>query len=81
LVEFFSTVQAIASPKKLAPVDFNILINSQHLIAGWNEKAAPESGFNERVICNFFPSESLFHACEHRFAQDLVHFLTGSTRR
>jgi hypothetical protein len=55
-------VQAIASPKKSAPVDFNILIIFQHLIAGWNEKAAPESGLNEIVMCNFFSDGSLFHS-------------------
>jgi len=39
LFEFFSTVQAIASPKKSAPVDFNILINYQHLKKDRDEMA------------------------------------------
>jgi hypothetical protein len=67
-------VQAITSPKKTAPVDFNILINFQHLVAGWYEKVAPGPTLDAIVICNFFLGGSLFHACEHRFAQDSVHF-------
>jgi hypothetical protein len=66
-------VQAIASPKKLAVVDINILINIQHLIEVRDEKAATESGLDEILICNFFLGESLFHACKCIFAQDSVH--------
>jgi hypothetical protein len=67
-------VQAIASPKKLTLVDFNIPINFQHLNEDRDEKAAPESGSRRIEACNFFSNESLFHACEYRFAQDSVHF-------
>jgi len=67
-------VQAIVSPKQSDPVDFNILINFHHLSEEEDEKATPQSGLSRIEACNFFSSESLFHACEHRFAQDLVHY-------
>jgi hypothetical protein len=71
---FFSTVQAIASPKQSAPVDFNILINFQHLNEDHDEKATARSGLRRIEACNFFSSECLFHSCEDHSAQDSVHF-------
>jgi hypothetical protein len=57
-------VQAITWPKKSALVDFNILINFQHLNEGRDEKATAVSGLSRIEVCNFFLSGSLFHACE-----------------
>jgi hypothetical protein len=47
LDESFRTVQAIASPKKSALVDFNILISFQHLNEDLDENATPESGLSQ----------------------------------
>jgi hypothetical protein len=76
LVESFSKVQAIASPKNLALVDINILISFQHLNEDRDGKATPESGLSKIEVCNFCLGGSLFHDCESIFATYPVHFHT-----